>query len=97
MLLATLIIIGILILWIILIYNSLVRLRVQIKNAWSQIEVQLKRRYDLIPNLVNAVKGYMKYEQETLTKVMEARAKAVSASGPAEKAVAEGELSGLLS
>ncbi len=97
MLLATLIIVGILILWIILIYNSLVRLRVQIKNAWSQIEVQLKRRYDLIPNLVNAVKGYMKYEQETLTKVMEARAKAVSANSVAEKAVAEGELSGLLS
>lgn len=94
---AILIIIGVLVLWIVLIYNSLVRLRVQIKNAWSQIEVQLKRRYDLIPNLVNAVKGYMKYEQETLAKVMEARAKAVSASGPAEKAVAEGELSGLLS
>lgn len=97
MLLATIIIIGLLVLWIILIYNSLVRLRVQIKNAWSQIEVQLKRRYDLIPNLVNAVKGYMKYEQDTLTRVMEARAKAVSANSVAEKARAEGELSGLLS
>ncbi|MGQ9618959.1 MAG: LemA family protein [Candidatus Aminicenantia bacterium] len=97
MLLAILIILGILFLWVILIYNSLVRLKVQIKNAWAQIDVQLKRRYDLIPNLVNAVKGYMKYEQETLTKVMEARAKAVSATKVAEKAVAEGELSGVLS
>lgn len=97
MFLATIIIVGLLILWVILIYNSLVRLRVQIKNAWAQIDVQLKRRYDLIPNLVNAVKGYMKYEQDTLMKVMEARAKAVSATGVAEKAKAEGELSGLLS
>jgi LemA protein len=72
-------------------------LRLQIKNAWAQIDVQLKRRHDLIPNLVNAVKGYMKYEQDTLTKVMEARAKAVSATSIPDKAKAEGELSGVLS
>ncbi|MEO0297247.1 MAG: LemA family protein, partial [candidate division WOR-3 bacterium] len=60
------------------IYNNLVKLKLRVQNAWSQIDVQLKRRHDLIPNLVNAVKGYMKYEQETLQKVIEARAKAVS-------------------
>lgn len=84
-------------LFVIMIYNALVRLRVQVKNAWAQIDVQLKRRHDLIPNLVEAVKGYMKYEQDTLTKVMEARAKAVSATSVLDKAKAEGELSGVLS
>lgn len=83
--------------WVILMYNSLIRMRVQVNNAWSQIDVQLKRRHDLIPNLVNAVRGYMKYEQETLNKVMEARAKAVSATSVTAKAEAEGELSGVLS
>ena len=61
------------------IYNSLVGRRNQVDNAWSQIDVQLKRRYDLIPNLVEAVKDYMSYEQETLTKVTEARAAAINA------------------
>ncbi len=89
-------IIVIFILYVIAIYNSLIRLRVQVENAWSQIDVQLKRRHDLIPNLVEAVKGYMKYEQETLTKVIEARAKAVSASSIPDKAKAEGELTGML-
>ena len=97
----TLIIIGIIvvigILWIVGSYNRLVRLRNQLRNAWHQIDVQLKRRHDLIPNLVNTVKGYMKYEQETLQKVMEARAKAISAKSVAESAKAEGELSGFLS
>jgi len=92
-----LIIIGILIIWIVAMYNRLVTLRMRVKNAWHQIDVQIKRRHDLIPNLVNTVKGYMKYEQETLNKVMEARAKAVSAGTVAEKAKAEGELSGVLS
>jgi len=80
-------------------YNRLVRLKLRVQNAWSQIDVQLKRRHDLIPNLVNAVKGYMKYEQETLQKVIEARAKAVSASGTGDVkkiAEAEGELGGIL-
>ena len=62
-----------------LIYNSLVRLRNQYENAFAQIDVQLKRRYDLIPNLVETAKGYMKHEQETLTKVIEARNQAISA------------------
>ena len=61
------------------IYNSLVRLRNQYENAFAQIDVQLKRRYDLIPNLVETAKGYMKHEQETLTKVIEARNQAISA------------------
>src|SRR4030042_5513243 len=92
-----LIIIVALLLYIVVLYNKLVGLRLRVKNAWAQIEVQLKRRHDLIPNLVNAVKGYMKYEQDTLTKVIEARAKAVSATAVPDIAKAEGELSGLLS
>lgn len=95
-LLVILIIIVVLILYVVGIYNALIRLRVQVENAWSQIDVQLKRRHDLIPNLVEAVKGYMKYEQETLTKVIEARAKAVSVSSVPDKAKAEGELTGAL-
>lgn len=79
------------------IYNRLMRYRVECENAWSQIDVQLKRRTDLIPNLVETVKGYMKHEQETLVKVMEARQKAVQAQGFAERVKAEGEISQLLS
>ncbi|MEW6040691.1 MAG: LemA family protein [Elusimicrobiota bacterium] len=82
--------------YVILTYNNLTRYRIEAENAWKQIDVQLKRRYDLIPNLVEVVKGYMKYEQETLTKVMEARNRAVSARTPGEAAKAEGEVSGLL-
>jgi LemA protein len=81
-----------LILWAIGIYNGLITLKRRIENAWSQIDVQLKRRYDLIPNLVNSVKGYMKFEQDTLTKVVEARAKAVSATSIPDKIQAEGVL-----
>ena len=73
-------------------YNSLVRLRNQVKNAWAQIDVQLKRRYDLIPNLIETVKGYMKHERETLEAVTRMRAQAMEASGVADKAVAEGRL-----
>ncbi len=79
--------------WAIGLYNGLVRLRVQVESAWKQIDVQLKRRHDLIPNLVNTVKGLMKFEQETLGKVMEARAKAVGATTVAEKSAAESALS----
>jgi LemA protein len=79
--------------WIIWTYNLLVSLRHKIENGWKQIDVQLKRRHDLIPNLVESVKGYMKHEQETLQKVMEARSKAVSSHGVKESAEAEGLLS----
>ncbi|OGP96602.1 MAG: hypothetical protein A2W10_10250 [Deltaproteobacteria bacterium RBG_16_55_12] len=77
------------VLWVIWAYNLLVSLRNRIQNGWKQIDVQLKRRHDLIPNLVEAVKGYMKYEQDTLQKVIDARSKAVSSSGV--KATAEAE------
>ncbi len=87
-----LVLLVIIVSWFMAAYNKLVRLRNQIKNAWHQIDVQLKRRYDLIPNLVEVVKDYMAYEQETLTKVIEARGAALSAKGPAAQAKAEGLL-----
>lgn len=87
---------GILLLWAVLAYNRLVSLRNQVANGWRQIDVQLKRRYDLIPNLVNAVKGYLQYEQETLQRVIEARNHAVAARGVAEAAQREAELTGAL-
>jgi len=100
--LAVWIIIGIVVLLLIIfvaIYNGLVRLRMQVKNAWAQIDVQLKRRHDLIPNLVETVKGYMKFERETLEAVTKARnlAQGLASSGSVgERAKAEGELSGAL-
>ena len=87
--------VGVLI-WVVGIYNGLVRLRNQVKNAWSQIDVQLKRRHDLIPNLVETVKGYAGHEKSTLEGVTQARARAVSANGVGEQAQAEQELSGAL-
>jgi LemA protein len=78
--------------WIIMTYNRLVSLRNQTLNGWKQIDVQLKRRHDLIPNLVNTVKGAMEFEQSTLTMVIEARNRATSATGPADAAQKEGEL-----
>jgi LemA protein len=78
------------------IYNGLVSKKVQTENAWSQIDVQLKRRYDLIPNLVETVKGYAGHERETLEKVIQARNMAVNASGRAEVVQAENMLSGAL-
>lgn len=77
-------------------FNSLVSMRQLVTNAWGQIDVQLKRRYDLIPNLVETVKGYMKHEQSTLEKVIEARNTAVGASGVREKAAAEGQVAAAL-
>jgi LemA protein len=77
---------------IIVLYNGLVRLRVQADNAWADIDVQLKRRHDLVPNLVETVKGYAGHERGTLEAVVQARNQAVSATGPAAKAQAEGEL-----
>ena len=82
-----------LIVWVIAGYNRLVGLRNQVANGWRQIDVQLKRRHDLIPNLVNAVQGSMDFERDTLTAVMEARAKALTATGPADAAQKEGQLS----
>jgi LemA protein len=80
------------VLYPIVLYNSLVRLRNQVENAWRQIDVQLKRRHDLIPNLVEAVKGYMQFERDTLTQVVEARAKAVGATDQASRIAAENQL-----
>ena len=86
-------IVVVLVLWIIAAYNRLVGLKNQVANGWRQIDVQLKRRHDLIPNLVNTVKGAMEFERDTLTSVMEARGKAVGATGVADAAKKEGELS----
>jgi len=96
-----LIVLAVLVLAVVFIYNSLVRLRNQVDEAWNQISVQLKRRHDLIPNLVNAVKGYMEFEKEVLTNVTEARAAAVAAGargpqGAQEAAQAENMLTGAL-
>jgi LemA protein len=106
-----LVILGIVVLlalWAVAIYNRLVRLRNQVKNAWAQIDVQLQRRYDLIPNLIETVKGYMTYEKGTLEAVVNARAQAVaardqvaSAGGPTESSLkglmaAEGTLKGAM-
>jgi len=82
-------IIGLAVLWVIWTYNLFISMRHRIQNGWKQIDIQLKRRHDLIPNLVEAVKGYMKYEQDTLRKVMEARGKAVSSTSVKETAEAE--------
>jgi LemA protein len=73
-------------------YNKLVRLRNTVRSAWSDIDVQLKKRYDLVPNLVETVKGYAAHEQSLFTKVTEARAQAIRATGPAETAQAENML-----
>ncbi|HYU39741.1 MAG TPA: LemA family protein [Acidimicrobiia bacterium] len=81
---------------LILIYNGLVRQRNRIDNAWSQIDVQLKRRYDLIPNLVETVKGYAAHERQVFENVTQARANAINAQGPAQQAEAENVLSGAL-
>ena len=93
------IILGLLVLIVVFaigMYNSLVRLKVQCDNAWADIDVQLKRRYDLIPNLVETVKGYAGHEKGTLEAVIKARNMAMSATGPGDKAQAENMLSGAL-
>jgi len=92
----TYIVLGLIVLfflWLIVTYNSLVTLKNRTDEAWSDIDVQLKRRYDLIPNLVEAVKGYVKQEKEVLTQVTEARTKAMAAQAPHDKAQAENMLS----
>jgi LemA protein len=92
-LLILLILLAIVVLWMVGAYNALIALKNQVVNAWRQIDVQLKRRHDLIPNLVNTVKGSMDFERSTLEAVIAARQKAVSAQGVAATAKAEGELS----
>jgi len=96
------IIVGVVVILIIVVliatYNKLVRLRNQVKNAWAQIDVQLKRRHDLIPNLIETVKGYMKHERETLEAITKARnlAQQAASSGPGVRSKAETELSSAL-
>jgi LemA protein len=82
--------------YLVVTYNGLVGLRNRIENAWAQIDVQLKRRYDLIPNLVETVKGYAAHEQETLQAVIQARNMAMSAQGPHDQANAENMITGAL-
>ena len=91
-----LIILGVVILWVIFIYNSLVSFVNRAAEAWADIEVQLKRRYDLIPNLMNTVKGYATHESAAFENVTKARAMALSASGIAGKGQAENMLTGAL-
>jgi len=97
MLIAILAVLAVIILWVITRYNGLITLRNQAANGWKQIDVQLKRRHDLIPNLVNTVKGIMTFEQETLEKVVAARSAAMGAKGVADSAAKEGALSEALS
>jgi LemA protein len=85
-----------LLLYVIVTYNGLVKLRNRIQNAWAQIDVQLRRRYDLIPNLVETVKGYAAHEKSTFEAVTQARANAINAQGPAAQAQAENMISGAL-
>lgn len=91
-----LVVIVIILLWIILTYNGLIRRRNRTKEAWSDIDVQLKRRYDLIPNLVETVRGYTTHERELFEKVTQARANAIGAQGMKEKVAAENALSSTL-
>ena len=91
-----LIIVAVLVLWFIVTYNSFISVKNRVQEAWADIEVQLKRRYDLIPNLVNTVKGYATHESGTLEKVTEARTAAMNAGTPATHAAAENMLSGAL-
>jgi LemA protein len=91
-----LVIIVVLVVWFVLLYNGFVRLNTHAKEAWADIDVQLKRRYDLIPNLVNTVKGYAAHESGAFEKVTMARAAAMGAQNPQAKAAAENMLSGAL-
>src|SRR5512146_736830 len=97
-LIIVLVVIAVVVIGVILIYNGLVQRRLRVDEAWAQIDVQLKRRHDLIPNLVNAVKGYMGFEQRVLENVTNARAGAIAAGGqgPAQQAAAENALTASL-
>src|SRR6201998_179601 len=92
MLIAAVVVLALLVFFIVAMYNGLVSLKVQCDNAWSDIDVQLKRRYDLIPNLVETVKGYAAHEKGTFENVAKFRSAAMAASTPAEKSEAEGQL-----
>lgn len=96
MLIIVLVILAVLVILVIGMYNGLVRLKVQCDNAWSDIDVQLKRRYDLIPNLVETVKGYAGHEKSTLEGVIAARNQAITATSPSDKGAAEGVLASAL-
>ena len=96
MLIGLVVVVVAIVLYFMMTYNGLVRLKVQCDNAWSDIDVQLKRRYDLIPNIVETVKGYAAHEKGTLEAVVAARNQAMSAQGPAAKGEAEGMLAGAL-
>src|SRR4030065_2856666 len=91
-----LVVIAVVVLFVISIYNSLIQLRNRVKNAWSQIDVQLKQRSDLIPNLIETVRGYMKHEREIMENITKYRSQAMEAGSVGEKAKAEGLLSGAL-
>ena len=91
-----LIVIALLVAWVISIYNGLVKSKLKVDNAWSQIDVQLQRRFDLIPNFVETVKGYMKHESETFEKIAALRTSWANSSSVGEKAKLDGELSGAL-
>ncbi|RMH30962.1 MAG: LemA family protein [Candidatus Hydrogenedentota bacterium] len=95
-LIVVLVLLLIILFWVIGTYNSLIAMRTEVENAWAQIDVQLRRRYDLIPNLVETVKDYAAHERQTLEKVIQARAMAMQATGVAEKAEAENILTGTL-
>ena len=91
-----LVIIALLVVWVISIYNGLVKSKLKVDNAWSQIDVQLQRRFDLIPNFVETVKGYMTHESETFEKIAQLRTSWANSSSVGEKAKLDGELSGAL-
>src|SRR5574337_1946119 len=96
-------VVGLIVVWLVVTYNGLIGLKNQVQNAWQQIDVQLKRRHDLIPNLVNAVKGAMQFERDTLERVVQARNQAITAgasAGPGamqQVAAAENQLTAALS
>src|SRR5947199_9415595 len=96
MLILVLVLVGLAVLILAGMYNSLVQLRVRSESAWSDIDVQLKRRHDLIPNLVETVKGYAAHEKSTFEDIAKFRSKAMQATGPADKAAAENQLTGAL-
>ena len=93
---AILVIVVLIVLWVIVSYNGLVSKKMKVQNSWGQIDVQLQRRFDLIPNLVNCVKGYMEHEKETLTKVTELRTAWANAGSIGEKVDLDNQLSGAL-
>jgi LemA protein len=92
-LIASLVLIGLVVVWVIFLFNGLIKLKNRVEEAWSDIDVQLKRRYDLIPNLIETVKGYAKHEREVLESVTEARTRAMGAQDTKDQVEAENMLS----